>query len=72
MDLTMQTLQQFPQIVIGPPNREKDTLTLTLSGRESIPELLSNLVQHGLRVYRLAPQEANLEEVYFALHGGAE
>jgi ABC-2 type transport system ATP-binding protein len=72
MDLALQTLQQFPQLVIGPPKREKDTLILTLSGWESIPELLSILVQHGLRVYRLAPQEADLEEVYFALHGGAE
>jgi ABC-2 type transport system ATP-binding protein len=72
IDLALQTLQQFPQLVSGPPKREKDTLILTLSGWESIPELLSILVQHGLRVYRLAPQEANLEEVYFALHGGAE
>jgi ABC-2 type transport system ATP-binding protein len=72
MDLALQTLQQFPQLVIGPPKREKDMLILTLSGWESIPELLSILVQHGLRVYRLAPQEADLEEVYFALHGGAE
>jgi ABC-2 type transport system ATP-binding protein len=72
MDLALQTLRQFPQLVIGPPKQEKDTLILTLSGWESIPELLSILVQHGLRVYRLAPQEADLEEVYFALHGGAE
>jgi ABC-2 type transport system ATP-binding protein len=72
MDLALQTLQQFPQLVMGPPKRERDTLTLTLSGWESIPELLSILVQHGLRVYRLAPREADLEEVYFALHGGAE
>jgi hypothetical protein len=32
--------------------------------------LLSILVKNGLRVYRLAPQEANLEQVYFALNGG--
>ena len=70
MDLALQTLQQFPQLVLSPPKREKDTLTMTLSGRECIPDLLSVLLQNGLRVYRLAPQEANLEEVYFALHGG--
>jgi hypothetical protein len=34
--------------------------------------LLCVLVGKGLHIYRLAPQEANLEEVYFALHGGAE
>jgi ABC-2 type transport system ATP-binding protein len=72
MDLAWQTLQQLPQLLIGPPKREKDTLTMTLSGRERIPELLSVLVQHGLRVYRLAPREADLEEVYFALHGDTE
>lgn len=41
-------------------------------GRKAIPELLHILVQKGLHVYRLAPQEANLEEVYFALHGNTQ
>jgi hypothetical protein len=70
MDQTLETLQGLPQLVIGPPRREKDVLIMTLSGKEAIPELLSILLQNGLRVYRLAPQEINLEEVYFALHGG--
>jgi ABC-2 type transport system ATP-binding protein len=72
MELALQILQEFPQLVISPPKQEKDLLTMTLAGRESIPELLAGLVQKGLRVYRLAPQEANLEEVYFALNGGAQ
>jgi len=72
MELALQTLQEFPQLVISPPKQEKDLLTMTLAGRESIPELLAGLVQKGLRVYRLAPQEANLEEVYFALNGGTQ
>jgi ABC-2 type transport system ATP-binding protein len=71
MDLALQILQELPQLVIDHPKREKDILTVTLSGWEAIPELLSILVQNGLRVYRLAPQEANLEQVYFALNGGA-
>src|SRR5512147_1880475 len=66
MDLALQTLQEFPQLVISPPKREKELLTMTLAGREAIPQLLATLVQKGLHVYRLAPQEANLEEVYFA------
>jgi ABC-2 type transport system ATP-binding protein len=45
---------------------------MTLTGREAIPELLSALLRNEVRVYRLAPQEVNLEEVYFALHGGAQ
>jgi ABC-2 type transport system ATP-binding protein len=72
LDLALQTLQEAPQLVISPPKQEKDILTMTLAGRDSIPALLSILVQKGLRVYRLAPQEANLEEVYFALNGGAQ
>lgn len=72
MELALQTIQNVPQLVIGPVKREKDILTMTVSGRESIPELLSVLYQKGLRIYRLAPQEADLEEVYFALNGGTQ
>jgi ABC-2 type transport system ATP-binding protein len=72
MDLALQILRGLPQLVIGSPKREKETLTMSLAGWGAIPELLCILVQNGLRVYRLAPQEANLEEVYFALHGDAQ
>jgi ABC-2 type transport system ATP-binding protein len=72
MDLALQTLHEFPQLVISPPKREKDILTMTISGRDSIPDLISSLVQKGLRVYRFAPQEVNLEEVYFALNGSTQ
>jgi ABC-2 type transport system ATP-binding protein len=72
MDSALQILQGLSDLVVGTPKQEKDVLTLTLSGREAIPELLSLLVQKGVHIYRLAPQEANLEEVYFALHGGTE
>jgi ABC-2 type transport system ATP-binding protein len=70
--MALQLLQQLPELVLGDPKQEKDILTLTLNGWESIPELLSSLVQRGLRVYRLAPREVDLEEVYFTIHGGAE
>jgi len=70
MELAIQTLSAVPQLVISAPKREKEILSMTLAGRESIPGLVSILVQKGLRIYRLAPQEANLEEVYFALNGG--
>lgn len=72
MDLALQILQEFPQLVVGPPKKKKDILTMTLSRWDAIPELVSILVQNGLRVYRLAPQEANLEQVYFALNGGTQ
>lgn len=70
-DLALEVLREVPNLVIAPPKVEKDLITATLSGREAIPEILCLLHQKGLRVYRLSPQEANLEEVYFAIHGGA-
>lgn len=72
VELVLKLLPEYPRLVIEPPKREKDVLTLTLSGRDAIPELLSTLVQKGFQVYRLAPQEINLEEVYFAIHGDAQ
>jgi ABC-2 type transport system ATP-binding protein len=70
--MALQVLQQLPELVSGVPEQKKGILTLTICGWESIPELLSILVEKGLRVYRFAPREADLEEVYFAIHGGAE
>ncbi len=72
VELALEVIPGLPKLVINSPRREKDVVSLTLSGREAIPELLSTLVQKGLRVYRLAPHEADLEEVYFALHGGEQ
>jgi ABC-2 type transport system ATP-binding protein len=71
-DLALQTLKEYPQLIISEPTCEKDVLTMTVSGREAIPALVTILYQKGLRIYRLAPREANLEEVYFALNGGAQ
>jgi ABC-2 type transport system ATP-binding protein len=37
--------------------------------REMVPAVVSALAGGGVRVYRIAPSEATLEDVYFALHG---
>jgi len=37
--------------------------------RQAIPDLVAALVKAGVHLYRLAPQEPSLEDVYFALHG---
>ena len=71
-ELALQTIRNIPRLVISAVKQEKDLLTMTLAGREAIPDLVSALYQQGLRIYRLAPQEANLEEVYFALNGGTQ
>jgi len=69
---TLQVLRGLPRLVIGEPERTNGALTATLAGHEAIPDLLEVLVHESVRVYRVAAQEANLEQVYFALHGEKE
>ena len=40
--------------------------------REAIPGLVTSLASAGVRIYRVAPQEASLEDIYFALQGEEE
>jgi len=68
----LQILQEYPKLVLSAPALEKGVIKITVSGRDVIPQLLSSLVQAGISVYRLAPQEVNLEEVYFAVNGGLQ
>ena len=43
-------------------------ITVQGVGREEIPTVVSRLATVGVRVYRVAPGEASLEDVYFAIH----
>ena len=61
-------LQNMPELVIGEPYQPNGSLIVTIKKHESIPDVLASLVQNHIRVYRLAPQEADLEQVYFTLH----
>jgi ABC-2 type transport system ATP-binding protein len=47
---------------------ERDVLTVSGVTREGTPDMLAALVNGGVRVYRLEPDEPTLEDVYFALH----
>ena len=47
------------------------TLSLWVPRQAAIAELVASLVNAGCSIYRVAPQEPTLEDVYFALHGGA-
>jgi hypothetical protein len=47
-------------------------ITIVGADREQVPELVDSLVGAGIRVYRVAPQEPTLEDVYFTLHGEGE
>ena len=72
VESTLQVLRSLPRLVVSEPERTNGALTVTLSGHEAIPDLLEVLVHKSVRVYRIAAQEANLEQVYFALHGEKE
>jgi ABC-type multidrug transport system ATPase subunit len=50
-------------------SHENGTITMTGTPREAIPGLVASLVTAGVRLYRVAPQEPSLEDVYFALTG---
>ncbi len=68
----MQLLRENPRLAISAPQIEKGSISVTLSGREAVPALLSVMLQQGISVYRVAPQDIDLEEVYFALNGGLQ
>jgi ABC-2 type transport system ATP-binding protein len=61
-------LRSLPELVLSEPAKPNGALVVTINKRESIPIVLASLVQHHVRVYRIALQEANLEQVYFTLH----
>jgi len=65
---TLGVLRSLSQLVLGEPAKPNGALVVTINKHESIPDVLAALVQNHIRVYRFAPQEANLEQVYFTLH----
>ena len=69
---TLKVLKSLPELVAGDPSKPNGALIVAINHRESIPDVLNCLVQNHIRVYRIAPQEANLEQVYFTLHDEKE
>ncbi|MBZ0298522.1 MAG: ABC transporter ATP-binding protein [Anaerolineae bacterium] len=57
--------EMFPQIKVS---FTAGQLFLTGTRYESIPGLIAVLAGAGIRLYRVSPQEATLEDIYFALH----
>jgi ABC-2 type transport system ATP-binding protein len=49
--------------------QENHILSIPGIGRERVPGLVARLVEAGVGIYRVAPQEPSLEDVYFAIHG---
>lgn len=68
-DAALQVLSNASSWTWGQPRGVNGNLTLTVTGREAIPELLNLLVQNHICVYRMAAHQPTLEDVYFAMHG---
>jgi ABC-2 type transport system ATP-binding protein len=68
--LALETLGRIPGItaVAG----ENGIVTVTGAARERIPDVIQALSGGQIRIYRVAPQEPSLEDIYFALHGEEE
>jgi ABC-2 type transport system ATP-binding protein len=63
-------LQAIPSA--GDVVQENHFLSISGIGREQVPGLVAQLVEAGVKVYRIAPREPSLEDVYFAIHGESE
>ncbi len=68
--VALDVLQRTPGI--ADPAEQDGILSVAGAQREVIPDLVASLVEAGVRMYRITPQEPSLEDVYFALHGEGE
>ena len=68
----LNVLSAATSLVQSQPAHANGKITLTITGREAIPEILKLLVNKNIRVYHMAAHEPTLEDVYFALHDEKE
>lgn len=68
----LEVLQSFPDARDVAQREAAPVLTLALPVRDAIPAMVSRMVAADVPLYRVTPQEATLEDVYFALHESEE
>lgn len=70
-EATLQTAQSVLSGVAGISDITADNhhITFSILQRETVADMMTMLINHGVRVYSLVAQEATLEDIYFALHG---
>jgi len=68
-ETALRLLMQAPGVSA---HREDGSIIATGAGREAVPGLVASLASGGVRIYRVAPQEAPLEDIYFAIHAEQE
>ena len=57
------------QNVTANAGQQHGTIAVSGAAHAVIPDLVNLLVNAGIRIYGVTPQEPTLEDVYFALHG---
>ncbi len=64
----LEIITQFEDIWDAFRQDGQPLINLSLTQRERVPELVAALIQGGIPIYRLTPEEPTLEDIYFALH----
>ena len=68
----IETLVAIPDAHEITPVEDQPTISLVLSLRDQVPEMVARLVAANVPLYRLTPMEPTLEDIYFALHESEE
>lgn len=66
--IALQALESMAEVYEVVPQEDHPIISLTLTLREQVPEMVTRLVEAGVPLYRLTPNEPTLEDIYFALH----
>ena len=68
LPVALQTLKEMPDAHEITTAADHPAISLILTLRDQVPEMVSRLVAANVPLYRLTPQEPTLEDIYFALH----
>ncbi len=68
-EAALRLLREAPGVSAYP---EDGTIIAAGAGRETVPGLVTSLAAAGVRIHRVAPLEASLEDIYFALQSDEE
>lgn len=66
------TVKLLKPLLDGPVEIERGFVVCRQVSREVVPKLITTLSQAGVAIYRVSPEEATLEQVYFGLHAQGE
>lgn len=68
IDLAFNSLKGLPTVLHL--HSTDSELVFTLKEREVVSDILTTLLENGIRIYAIQPQQTSLEDIYLALHQG--